>query len=147
MAQTDFTMRTTVPASYDATVGRVRALLGDAGFGVLTEIDIRATMRAKLDVEVPPQVILGACRPQLAHRALQADPRIAALLPCNVVVADEGEGRTRVEVLDPAFMASIAPDPELGAVAADARARLAGMMDALNRADTADAGVDDAAGA
>lgn len=147
MEQTDFTMRTTVPASYDATVGRVRALLADAGFGVLTEIDIRATLQAKLDVQVPAQVILGACRPQLAHRALQADPRIAALLPCNVVVADEGEGRTRVEVLDPAFMVSIAPDPELGAVAADARTRLAGMMDALNRTDTADAGVDDAAGA
>lgn len=150
MTDTEFTMRTTVSASYDATVGRVRDLLADAGFGVLTEIDIRATLRAKLDVEVPPQVILGACRPQLAHRALQADSRIAALLPCNVVVADAGEGRTRVEVLDPAFMASIATDPELGAVAADARVRLAGMMDALAGADTTEnteTGGHDAAGA
>ncbi len=141
--QIEFTMRTTVPASYDSTVERVRGLLADAGFGVLTEIDIRATLRAKLEVEVPPQVILGACRPQLAHRALQADPRIAALLPCNVVVADTGEGGTRVEVLDPGFMAAIAPDPELSAVAADARSRLGAMMEAL----TADAGVHDAAGA
>ncbi|GAA4815267.1 DUF302 domain-containing protein [Nocardioides caeni] len=150
MDSTAFTMSATVPTSYDATVARVRMLLADAGFGVLTEIDIRATMRAKLDVEVPPQVILGACRPQLAHRALQVDPRIATLLPCNVVVAEEGEGRTRVEVFDPAFMTQVAPDPELGAVAADARARLAGMMDALTGADgtgTTDAGVDHAAGA
>lgn len=145
----EFTMSTTVPASYDATVARVRALLGDAGFGVLTEIDIRATMKAKLDIDVAPQVILGACRPQLAHRALQVDPRIATLLPCNVVVADAGEGATRVEVFDPAFMAAIAPDPELAEVAADARARLAGMMDALGAAgvDTTGEGADHAAGA
>lgn len=140
---TEFTMTATVEAPYDATVARVRELLGDAGFGVLTEIDIRATMKAKLDVDVPPQVILGACRPQLAHRALQVDPRIAVLLPCNVVVAQVDEATTRVEAFDPAFMASIAPDPELGAVAADARARLAGMMDAL----TAQTGVTDAVGA
>lgn len=147
---TEFTMCTTVPMPYDATVVRVRKLLADAGFGVLTEIDIRATLRAKLDVEVPAQVILGACRPQLAHRALEADPRIAALLPCNVVVADTGEGRTRVEVLDPAFMAQIAASGGLDAVAADARVRLVGMMDALTGADTGDpahAGVDDATGA
>ncbi|HWJ68277.1 MAG TPA: DUF302 domain-containing protein [Nocardioides sp.] len=143
MDTTDFTLSATLTTAYDATVARVRELLGDAGFGVLTEIDIRATMKAKLDVDVAPQVILGACRPQLAHRALQADPRIATLLPCNVVVADAGDGHTRVEVMDPAFMASVAPDPELAEVAADARARLAGMMDAL----TADAGVDHAAGA
>ncbi|MBM7515660.1 DUF302 domain-containing protein [Nocardioides nitrophenolicus] len=127
----DFTLTATVPASYDDTVSRVRELLGEAGFGVLTEIDIRVTLKAKLDEDVPAQVILGACRPQLAHRALRVDPRIATLLPCNVVVADAGEGRTRVEVLDPGFMATLAPDPELAEVAADARARLAGMMEVL----------------
>ncbi|MCX6399905.1 MAG: DUF302 domain-containing protein [Propionibacteriales bacterium] len=131
MDTTDFTLSTTVTTPYDATVARVRDLLGDAGFGVLTEIDIQATLRAKLGVEVPAQVILGACRPQLAHRALQVDPRIATLLPCNVVVTALDPGTSRVEVFDPAFMATIAPDPELGAVAADARARLTGMMDAL----------------
>ena len=146
----EFTISATVATSYDATVTRVRELLADAGFGVLTEIDIRATMRAKLDVEVAPQVILGACRPQLAHRALQVDPRIAVLLPCNVVVADAGEGRTRVDVFDPAFMAQVAPDAALAEVAGEARLRLVGMMEALV-ADAADAdvagGADHAAGA
>lgn len=143
MDTANFTLSTTVTTSYDATVARVRELLGDAGFGVLTEIDIQATLRAKLDVEVPAQVILGACRPQLAHRALQVDPRIATLLPCNVVVRAVDPERTRVEAFDPAFMATIAPDPELGAVAADARTRLMGMMDTL----TTEAGESNAAGA
>lgn len=131
MERIDFTLSTTVPMSYDATVARVRELLGDAGFGVLTEIDLRATLLAKLGVEVPSQVILGACRPQLAHRALQADPRIATLLPCNVVVTELDPQHSRVEVFDPAFMAMIAPDPELEVVAADARTRLSAMMGAL----------------
>lgn len=131
MDNTDFTLSATVMTSYDATLARVRELLGDAGFGVLTEIDLRATLLAKLGVEVPAQVILGACRPQLAHRALQADPRIATLLPCNVVVTEIDPQHSRVEVFDPAFMARIAPDPELEAVAADARTRLSAMMGAL----------------
>lgn len=126
-----FTISATVPASYDATVARVRTLLAEAGFGVLTEIDIRATLKAKLDEDVPAQLILGACRPQLAHRALQAEPRVAALMPCNVVVADAGEGRTRVDVMDPGLLATVAPRPELAEVAADARARLTGMMESL----------------
>lgn len=146
MDTTALTLGTTLVASYDATLARVRALLGDAGFGVLTEIDIRATMRAKLGVDVPAQMILGACRPELAHRALQADPRIATLLPCNVVVADAGEGRTRVEILDPAFLASVVADPEIRAVAADARARLTGMMEALT-ATAGPTGATDEAGA
>lgn len=126
-----FTLSATVATSYDDTLARVRALLADAGFGVLTEIDLRATLKAKLGVDVPAQVVLGACRPELAHRALQVEPRVAALLPCNVVVADEGEGRTRVDVMDPALIASLAPDPGLAEVAADGRARLTGMMEAL----------------
>lgn len=143
MDTANFTLSTTVTTSYDATVARVRELLGDAGFGVLTEIDIQATLRAKLDVEVPAQVILGACRPQLAHRALQVDPRIATLLPCNVVVSAVDPDHTRVEAFDPAFMATIAPDPELAEVAADARTRLMGMMDTL----TTEAGENNAVGA
>ncbi|WGX94970.1 DUF302 domain-containing protein [Nocardioides sp. L-11A] len=131
MELSEFTMSVTLEASYEDTVGRVRTLLADAGFGVLTEIDIRATLKAKLDVDVPAQLILGACRPQLAHRALQVEPRVAALMPCNVVVADAGGGRTRVDVMDPALLASLAPDPELAEVATDGRARLTGMMEAL----------------
>lgn len=127
---TDFTLIETVPTPYDETVARVRELLADAGFGVLTEIDLQATLREKLGVEMPPQVILGACRPPLAHQALEADPRLATLLPCNVVVAAEGES-TRVEVLDPAVMTSFSDAPALAALAAEARERLSGMMEAL----------------
>lgn len=131
MDAADFTLSATLPTPYDETVARVRTLLADAGFGVLTEIDIRATLKAKLDEDVPAQVILGACRPQLAHRALQVEPRVAALMPCNVVVADAGEGHTRVDVMDPGLLALLAPHPELAEVAADGRARLAGMMESL----------------
>ena len=127
----DFTLTATVPQPFDAVVDRVLDLLTDAGFGVLTEIDLQATLRAKLGVEVPPQVILGACRPQLAHRALEADPRVATMLPCNVVVADAGEGCTRVEVFDPAAMVAFSDAPDLAPVADEARERLSGMIKAL----------------
>lgn len=124
----DYTISTTVTTPYDETLARVRDLLPEAGFGVLTEIDLATTLRAKLGVELAPQVILGACRPPLAHAALEADPRVATLLPCNVVVAAVADG-TRVEVLDPAVMTTFSP--ELAEVAADARERLSGMMGAL----------------
>jgi uncharacterized protein (DUF302 family) len=124
----DYTISTTVTTPYDETLARVRDLLAEAGFGVLTEIDLATTLRAKLGVELAPQVILGACRPPLAHAALEADPRVATLLPCNVVVAAVGDG-TRVEVLDPAVMTTFGP--ALAEVAAEARDRLSGMMRAL----------------
>ena len=127
----DYTLGATVGASCEDAIARVRALLAEAGFGVLTEIDLAATLRAKLGVEVPPQVILGACRPQLAHRALEADPRIATMLPCNVVITYDTASRTRVEVLDPAAMTSFSDASELAAVAAEARERLSDMLAAL----------------
>ncbi|GAA3540371.1 DUF302 domain-containing protein [Aeromicrobium flavum] len=133
---TEFTLSTTVPRGYDRTVARVRELLADAGFGVLTEIDLRATMKAKLDVEIPPQVILGACRPELAHRAITADPRLAVMLPCNVVVAAQETG-TRVDVFDPLVMTGFSDSPALVGVATEARERLAAMMEALTH-DTED---------
>jgi uncharacterized protein (DUF302 family) len=127
------TLTTTVAAPYDDTVTRVREALADQGFGVLTEIDIRATLKTKLDVDVASQVILGACRPELAHRALQAVPSVAALLPCNVVVRDLEDGTTLVEAVDPDAMMSVVEDPdgELAAVAADARTRLDAALAAL----------------
>jgi len=79
----------------------VRRSLGDHGFGVLTEIDVAATLRAKLGVDRSALKILGACNPSLAHRALALDPSVALLLPCNVVLEDVGEGRTRVAIADP----------------------------------------------
>lgn len=130
----EFTLATTVQAPYDETLVTVRALLAEAGFGVLTEIDLQATLRAKLGVEVAPKVILGACRPELAHRALEADPRVAALLPCNVVVSATGEGTTTVEVLDPEVMRAISDAEALVEVMGEARQRLSGMLAALDHA-------------
>ena len=129
----DYTISTTVARPYEETVAAVRAELAEAGFGVLTEIDLRATLKAKLDVDVAPQVILGACRPQLAHQALAADPSIAALLPCNVVVRSVDDTTTVVEAFDPAAMMSLAGsagDP-LRTVATDARQRLTAALAAL----------------
>ncbi len=131
----DFTIRTTTALPYDDALAAVRDLLADVGFGVLTEIDIKATLKAKLDVDVAPHVILGACRPQLAHVALQAEPSIAALLPCNVVVRALEEGGCVVEAVDPDVMMAVAgsgPAAEaLRTVAVDARERLTSALDRL----------------
>lgn len=127
-----FTLSATVAQPYDETVTAVRSALADEGFGVLTEIDIAATMKAKLDVDLPPQIILGACRPPLAYAALQADPSIAAMLPCNVVVRSIGAEETVVEAFDPAAMTQISDGGDaLATVAADARERLTAMLAAI----------------
>lgn len=99
----DYTIGVTLEQPFDATVVATRDSLAEQGFSVLTEIDVAATLKSKLDVDVAPQVILGACRAQLAHRALDAVPPVATLLPCNVVVRDIG-GATAVEAIDPAAM-------------------------------------------
>lgn len=126
-----FTMSTEVTLPYDAAVEAVRAELAEVGFGVLTEIDVAATLKSKLDVDVAPKIILGACRPQLAHQALQIDARVAALLPCNVVVSGLGGGSV-VEVMDPAVMPEFTGAAELSEVAEDARTRLRAMLDAVS---------------
>lgn len=126
----EFTRRIEVDRGYDETVAAVRDALAEEGFGILTEIDVRQTLRAKLDVEVEPQVILGACNPQLAHRALQAEPRIAALLPCNVVVRAH-EGHCVVEALEPALMAEVPENPALQPIADEAGERIQRALDAV----------------
>ena len=130
---TQYTLKTTVRRPYDETVEAVRAELSAAGFGILAEIDLKATLKAKLDVDVAPQVILGACRPQLAHQALEADPSIAALLPCNVVVRAVDDTTTVVEAFDPDAMMSLAghAGDTLRTVATDARQRLTAALVAL----------------
>jgi uncharacterized protein (DUF302 family) len=112
-----------LPAPFGQTAERVRQALKDQGFGVLTEIDVRATLREKLGEDIEDYLILGACNPPLAHRALQADRRIGLLLPCNVVVRADGD-QTIVEALDPQVMVGITGRDELGPVAAEAAARL-----------------------
>ncbi len=118
-----YTFETRLVGTIDATRPRVEAALKQEGFGVLTEIDVRATLAAKLGVEWPPYVILGACNPPLAHRALQADPSVGALLPCNVVLR-EAAGETIVEAIDPLSALGIVDHPGVAPVAHEARERL-----------------------
>jgi uncharacterized protein (DUF302 family) len=129
-----YAITATVPGSFDDVLAATRQALADQGFGVLTEIDMRATLKAKLDVDIAPQVILGACRPPLAYAALQAEPSIGLLLPCNVVVRDAGSETTLVQVLNPDMMVSVTDNPNLAAVATDARTRLCAALDSLQPA-------------
>lgn len=133
-----YTLTRTLPRPYAETVEQVRAALAEQGFGVLTEIDLAATLKAKLDVDVAPQVILGACRPQLAYAALQSEPSIAAVLPCNVVVRSLTEATTVVEVFDPAAMMGLADNPALDDVADEAGRRLSAALDSLEAQDQSD---------
>ena len=115
---------------FSEAVTRVRAALAGQGFGVLTEIDVTATLKAKLGEQIEDYVILGACNPPLAHRALAADRSIGLLLPCNVVVRAAGAGSI-VEALDPQIMATLTGRPELKPVADEAARRLATALASL----------------
>lgn len=126
----DFTRRITTDLAYDEAVTATKAALAAQGFGTLTEIDLRQTLKDKLDVDIDSQVIIGACNPQIAHQAMSIDPRIAALLPCNVVVRTDG-GHTVVEALDPTIMATLSDDPSLRAVAEDAARRIQAALAAV----------------
>lgn len=110
--------------SHDDAVARVTAELAKEGFGVLTEIDVAATMKKKLGLEMPPYRILGACNPQFAHRALEAEPQIGALLPCNVVVRTDSTGATVVEIMDPDAVLGLVGRPEIAPLASEVRSRL-----------------------
>ncbi len=129
---TSYTITTTLARPYDVAVEMVREALGEQGFGILTEIDLKATLKTKLDVDVAAQVILGACRPALAYEALIAEPSIAAVLPCNVVVRALDENNTIVEAFDPDTMMGLADNDTLSAVAADAKQRIAAALKSLD---------------
>lgn len=128
--QRTYGLRRRVNAPYAAAVEQVRAALKDQGFGVLTEIDVKATLKAKLDAEMPPYIILGACNPPLAHRAILADPEVGMLLPCNVVVREEG-GAVFVEAMDPEAAMGIVQNPAVREVAMEAKERLSKALAAL----------------
>jgi uncharacterized protein (DUF302 family) len=120
----------TVQLSFDQAIDRVTEELRNEGFGVLTQIDVAATLKSKLGVEGPPYRILGACNPQLAHRALQIDPQVGILLPCNVVVRED-QGAVRVEFMDPDAVLALTDQPGVREVAAQAKERLLRVCAAL----------------
>lgn len=119
---------------------RVRSLLKEQGFGVLTEIDVRATLRDRLGVEFRPYKILGACNPSLAHSALQTEPQVGLLLPCNVVVEEGSQGTTRVTFLDPSVALGIVGNEGLTPIASDASKRLHRVADRLRESGAEAAG-------
>jgi uncharacterized protein (DUF302 family) len=128
MLATGYTLTEATPLPYQEAIERVRAELKTEGFGVLCEIDVQATMREKLGVEGEPYLILGACNPPLAHQALQAEPDLGVLLPCNVVVYRR-DGQTHISAVDPERMLSIVDNDALAPVAADVKDRLRAVVE------------------
>lgn len=133
MLATSYTLSTTTELAFSEAVARVREELKSEGFGVLCEIDVQATLHEKLGVESDPYVILGACNPPLAHQALQAEPDLGVLLPCNVVVYSR-EGQTHISAVDAERMLSIVGNEQLAPVAAAVRDKLARVVERAAKA-------------
>lgn len=121
----------TVDTAFDVALQRVTEELQKEGFGVLTEIDVAATLKKKLDADMPPYRILGACNPSLAVRALAAEPQIGLLLPCNVVVREDEAAQVHVEFMDPAAVLDLVDKPDIAQLASEVRQRLERVMRAL----------------
>lgn len=117
--------------SYEDAITRTTAALKEEGFGVLTEIDVKATLKAKIDVDFPRYVILGACNPQFAHKALQSEPHIGAMLPCNVVVRENEAGQTEIFAVDPIASMRAVENAELGAVAEEVQQKLKAVIESI----------------
>ncbi|MBD0859907.1 DUF302 domain-containing protein [Gordonia sp. zg691] len=128
-------LATTLAVPFAEAVEKTRAALADQGFGVLTEIDVQATLKTKLDEDMEPYLILGACNPPLAHRALGVQRQIGLLLPCNVVVRSDPDnpGTTLVEAMNPDLMVQVSGEADLEPVARDAAEKLRAAIDALSK--------------
>ena len=113
-----------VAMAFDQAVQRITEELGKVGFGILTDIDVQATMRKKIGQEMPPYRILGACNPHMASKAIAAEPQIGALLPCNVVVRQDVGGTVHVEMMDPSAVLQLVDNPAVPALAAEVRQKL-----------------------
>ncbi len=127
----DYAFRTRLDLPYEQAVERVVAALKEEGFGVLTEIDVQATLKTKLNTNFRQYAILGACNPPLAHQALSTDLELGLLLPCNVIVYEE-DGGSQVSIVDPISMLGVVENPELEPVASEARTRLRRVIETLN---------------
>jgi uncharacterized protein (DUF302 family) len=130
MTTTAYSLSRTVGLAFDDAVAATRAALAEEGFGVLTEIDVRATLKAKLGVDREPYLILGACNPPLAHRALEEEPEIGTLLPCNVVVRVE-DGRTIVSAVSAEALLGMVGNPAVAPVAGEVSGRLGRVLSRL----------------
>lgn len=120
-----------VELTFDAAITKVTAELSAEGFGVLSDIDVAATMKKKLDKDMPPYRILGACNPVLAHKAISAIPDIGLLLPCNVLVREDESAKVHVSFMDPASVLGLVDDPAVIPLAAEVKAKLVRVLDAL----------------
>ena len=126
-----YAFSTTTSKSYDETVAAVTDALQEQGFGVLTEINVSAVLKKKLDIDKRPYIILGACNPVLANQAMEAEPDIGLLLPCNVVVREEESGAITVAFMDPPAVLSLVDNPDVPQLAAEVRNRLEKVRDAI----------------
>ncbi len=127
----DYGFRTTLNVPFDTAIEQTTAALKAEGFGILTEIDVKNTLKQKLDVDFQRYTILGACNPPLAHKALQSEHEIGLLLPCNVIVYEAGDNKTTVSIVDPLLMLDVAGSDALHDVATEAKTRLTRVLDAL----------------
>lgn len=127
----DYALTKQIPQTFGDAVARVREALSGEGFGVLTEIDVQATMKKKLNVDQRPYLILGACNPELAHKALSFEKPVGVLLPCNVTVFEDDEGKTWVQAIRPEAMFSVVDRDDMGPIVEEVEARLNRVMAAL----------------
>lgn len=127
-SKTNYAISRETNLPFGEAVEKTRTLLGEAGYGILSEIDVRAKLQEKLGIEREPYLILGACNPPLANRGLNAEPELGTLLPCNVVVYEQ-DGRTHVAAVEPGVMLSVVGNEELGAIAEQVRSDLTRVVD------------------